>query len=168
MGRFAKAAKSTTPTCLKLKPPRPSRPSRTRRDPPARPSSSTSLPTTRLRLTRLPSVSSSPSGRWSLPRRLLPLPLLARRELEASSCPPRSPRPRSPLPRRPRSPRLPPRRSKFLPSPPKPKPNGLFQGQPNITQREYPLPHIISSKTCQYAVDQVQHEIISHCNVHNF
>merc|ERR1712088_992917 len=101
MGRFAKAAKSTTPTCLKLKPPRP------RRRPPARPSSSTSLPTTRLRLTRLPSVSSSPSGRWSLPRRLLPLPLLARRELEASSCPPRSPRPRSPLPRRPRSPRLP-------------------------------------------------------------
>merc|ERR1711936_1322764 len=101
MGRFAKAAKSTTPTCLKL------RPSRTRRDPPARPSSSTSLPTTRLRLTRLPSVSSSPSGRWSLPRRLLPLPLLARRELEASSCPPRSQRPRSPLPRRPRSPRLP-------------------------------------------------------------
>merc|ERR1712212_848424 len=41
------------------------------------------------------------------PRRSwLPLPL-ARREQEASSCPPRSPRPRSPLPRRPRSPRLP-------------------------------------------------------------
>merc|ERR1712213_6041 len=149
MGRFAKAAKSTTPTCLKQKPPRPSRPSRTRRDPPARPSSSTSLPTTRLGLTRLPSVSSSPSGRWSLPRRLLPLPLLARRELEASSCPPRSPRPRSPLPRSllPRSPprRLPPRRSKFLPFPPKPKTNGLFQGQPNIAQREYPLPHIIQN-----------------------
>merc|ERR1712037_199513 len=43
----------------------------------------------------------------SPPRRLWLLPPLARREQEASSCPPRSPRPRSPQPRRPRSPRLP-------------------------------------------------------------
>merc|ERR1712203_244216 len=41
------------------------------------------------------------------PRRLWLLLPLARREQEASSCPPRSPRPRSPLPRRPRSPRPP-------------------------------------------------------------
>merc|ERR1712110_1391434 len=41
------------------------------------------------------------------PRRLWLLPPLARREQEASSCPPRSPRPRSPRPRRPRSPMLP-------------------------------------------------------------
>merc|ERR1712088_18548 len=37
------------------------------------------------------------------PRRLWLLPPLARREQEASSCPPRSPRLRSPRPRRPRS-----------------------------------------------------------------
>merc|ERR1711936_1393673 len=37
------------------------------------------------------------------PRRLWLLPPLARREQEASSCPPRSPRQRSPRPRRPRS-----------------------------------------------------------------
>merc|ERR1712001_177873 len=41
------------------------------------------------------------------PRRSWLLPPLARREQEASSCPPRSPRPRSPRPRSPRSPRLP-------------------------------------------------------------
>merc|ERR1712083_121491 len=101
MGRFAKPAKSQPLTCLKQKPPRP------RRAPPARLSLSTSLPTTRLTLPRLESVSSSPSGSWLLARRLLLPLLLARREQEASSCPPRSPRPRSPRPRRPRSPRLP-------------------------------------------------------------
>merc|ERR1712037_452528 len=101
MGRIALPARTSKP-CLPLQ-----NPPRTRRDPPARPSSSTSLPTTRWTLPRKASASSSIRGRWSPPRRLWLLPPLARREQEASSCPPRSPRPRSPQPRRPRSPRLP-------------------------------------------------------------
>merc|ERR1711936_1549499 len=49
----------------------------------------------------LPLPSPPRPRRWWLPL------LLARREQEASSCPPRSPRQRSLRPRRPRSPRLP-------------------------------------------------------------
>merc|ERR1712001_300002 len=101
MGRIALPARTSKPCLLPPSPPR------TRRDPPARPSSSTSLPTTRWTPLRLACASSSPLGRWLPPRRLWLLPPLARREQEASSCPPRSPRLRSPRPRRPRSPRLP-------------------------------------------------------------
>merc|ERR1712243_88429 len=75
---------------LKLLLPRP------RRLPPARPSSSTSWPTTRSMLPRLLSVFVWLLRRW----------LLARRELGVSSCPPRSPRLRSLRSRRQRSPRL--------------------------------------------------------------
>merc|ERR1712112_332429 len=79
---------------------------RPRRLPPARPSSSTSWPTTRSMLPRLLSVFVWLLRRWLLPRNwCLPL-LLARRELAVSSCPPRSPRLRSLRPRRQRSPRL--------------------------------------------------------------
>merc|ERR1712088_785297 len=54
------------------------------------------------------------------PRRLWLPPPLARREQEASSCPPRSPRLRSPRPRRPRSrQRRPP--SQRLPRSPQPR-----------------------------------------------
>merc|ERR1712001_541152 len=108
MGRIALPARTSKPCLLPPSPPR------TRRDPPARPSSSTSLPTTRWTPPRPACASSSLWGRWSPPRRLWLLPPLARREQEASSCPPRSPRPRSPQPRRRRSQprRPPPRRSR--------------------------------------------------------
>merc|ERR1712126_696141 len=79
---------------------------RTRRVPPVRPSLSTSWPTTRSTLPRLPFVFVWLLRRWLLPRNwLLPL-LLARRELVPTSFPLRSPRLRSPKLRRPRSQRL--------------------------------------------------------------
>merc|ERR1711878_4295 len=62
------------------------------------------------------------------PRRLWLPPPLARREQEASSFPPRSPRQRSPRPRRPRSPRLPSLRP----------PRSLLPRRPRSQQRRPP------------------------------
>merc|ERR1712037_322583 len=119
MGRIALPARTSKPCLLLQNPPRP------RRHPPARPSSSTSLPTTRWTPPRPACASSSLLGRWSPPRRLWLLPPLARREQEASSCPPRSLRPRSPQQRRPQSQRLPrspqPRRRRSRPRRPPPR-----------------------------------------------
>merc|ERR1711953_513149 len=86
----------------------PSRPSETRRAPPARPSSSTSVPTTRWTLPRLVAVSGSPSRSSSPPRLSWPPLLPARRELDPSNCPLRSPKPSQlrPKSQRPRKPRL--------------------------------------------------------------
>merc|ERR1712126_278606 len=79
---------------------------RTRRVLLVRPSLSTSWPTTRSTLPRLPFVFVWLLRRWLLLRNwLLPL-LLARRVLVPTSFPLRSPRLRSPKPRRPRSQRL--------------------------------------------------------------
>merc|ERR1712152_38272 len=107
----------------------PSPPSRTALDPPARPSSSTSVPTTRLMLPRLQCRSVWHSS-VELPRELSRWPELQERELDLTRLLrlrsqrrlPRSQllrrQPRSLLPRKlPRSPlqrRLPPRRSRFF------------------------------------------------------
>merc|ERR1712244_26381 len=70
----------------------------TRRDPPGRPSLSTSAPTTRLMPPRPPLGSDWLSRRWLSLRLLLLLLPLERRELAPSSLPPKSPKLRS-LPR---------------------------------------------------------------------